>query len=43
MHTKNGIEPQLGGLEPRSTLTLVIMTLNEVIEGRVHTKGYEEP
>ena len=43
MHTRNDIEPQLGGLEPRPTLSWVIMTLNEVIEGRVHTKGYEEP
>ena len=43
MHIRIYMEPQLGGLEPRSTLSWVIMTLNEVIEGRVHTKGYEEP
>ena len=43
MHIRIYIEPQLGGLESRSTLSWVQMTLNEVIKGRVHTKECEEP
>ena len=42
MYTRNDIEPQLGGLESRSTLSWVQMTLNEVIKGRVLTKECEE-